>query len=92
MPNLNKNDEPDWGASEPAKSLSTTARMNSEDLEAFAQFLQMNGMGGAMPANATGGKKAQPTVWQSFQFKACLSVSMFASAILCFNQLGHLLE
>lgn len=57
--------------------------MDSQDLEAFAQFLQMNGMAGP-----SGGPKKVPSFWETFEGKATVSTGMFIGAIFLFRQFG----
>lgn len=61
--------------------------MDSKDLEAFAQFLQMNGMDSGIKPS-----KKQPSFLDTFQGKASLSVGLFAAAVVCFRQFGDLLS
>lgn len=68
--------------------------MNQEDLEAFAQFLQMSGMGGATGApggNARSRPKPPPSFWERFEGRATVSLGMFAASIVLFRNFGDLL-
>jgi len=57
--------------------------MDARDLEAFAQFLQMNGMSGA----STGKKTV--SFWETFQGKTALSAGLFGTSIFLFRQFGN---
>jgi hypothetical protein len=58
-------------------------RMDARDLEAFAQFLQMNGMVSGQPAG-----KAKPSFMETFQGKATASIGLFVAAIFAFRNFG----
>jgi hypothetical protein len=55
--------------------------MDPQDLEAFTQFLRMSDQ-----------NRKQPSFFETFQAKATMSVSLFAIAILAFENLGFALE
>lgn len=55
--------------------------MDPQDLEAFTQFLRMNGQ-----------ERKQISIFEKFQFKAAISVGLFAAAIAAFENLGFALE
>lgn len=60
--------------------------MDARDLEAFAQFLQMNGM----PAGQAPAKK-KPSFWETIEGKATVSVGMFGAAVFLFREYGGFL-
>lgn len=55
--------------------------MDPQDLEAFTQFLRMSDQ-----------NRKQPSFFETFKAKAAISVSLFAVAIVAFENLGFALE
>lgn len=55
--------------------------MDPHDLEAFTQFLRMSDQ-----------TRKQPSFFETFQAKAAISVTLFASAIALFENFGFALE
>lgn len=60
--------------------------MDARDLEAFAQFLQMNGM-----SNTQTGAPKTVSFWETFKGKATLSIGLFGASIFAFTQFGDAL-
>lgn len=60
--------------------------MDARELEAFAQFLQMNGMSSGQAA-----AKRTPSFWESFKGRASVSVGLFGASIIFMRQFGDAL-